>query len=40
VAAKGRRQEIEAAPITYVAEWLGIGTDSEKAIGLLILVMG
>ena len=34
VAANGRRIETEAAPIRYVAELIGIDTDSEKAIGV------
>jgi hypothetical protein len=32
VAAKGRQVETEAAPIRYVAELIGAGTDSERAI--------
>ncbi len=39
VAAQGRRIETEAAPIMYVAELLGIGTDSERAIRGLIALM-
>jgi hypothetical protein len=39
VAASGHRIETEAAPITYVAELLGIGTDSERAIRWLIALM-
>jgi hypothetical protein len=39
VAANGRRIETEAAPIRYVAELLGIDTDSEKAIRWLIALM-
>ncbi len=39
VAANGRRIEAEAAPIRYVAELLGIDTDSEKAIRWLIALM-
>src|SRR5262249_14457715 len=39
VASQGRRIETEAAPILYVAELLGIGTDSERAIRWLIAVM-
>ena len=36
VAAKGRQIETEAAPIRYVAELLGVDTDSERAIWWLI----
>jgi hypothetical protein len=39
VAALGRRIETEAAPIVYVAELLGVGTDSERAIRWLIALM-
>jgi hypothetical protein len=39
VPAKGRQIETEAAPIRYVAELLGIDTDSEKAIRWLIALM-
>jgi hypothetical protein len=39
VAAKGRQAETEAAPIMYVAELLGVGTDSERAIRWLIALM-
>jgi hypothetical protein len=39
VAAQGKRIETEAAPIRYVAELLGIDTDSEKAIRWLIALM-
>lgn len=39
VAAHGHLIETEAAPILYVAELLGIGTDSEKAIRWLIALM-
>jgi hypothetical protein len=39
VAALGRRIETEAAPIRYVAELLGIDTNSEKAIRWLIALM-
>jgi hypothetical protein len=39
VAAKGRQIETEAAPILYVAELLGVGADSEKAIRWLIALM-
>ncbi len=39
VAAKGRQAETEAAPIVYVAEMLGVGTDSERAIRWLIGLM-
>jgi hypothetical protein len=39
VAANGRRIETEAAPIRYVAEFLGINTDSERAIRWLIALM-
>jgi hypothetical protein len=38
-AAKGRQIETEAAPIRYVAELLGVDTDSEKAIRWLIALM-
>jgi hypothetical protein len=39
VAAKGRQIETEAAPIRYVAELLGVDTDSERAIRWLIALM-
>jgi hypothetical protein len=39
VAAQGRLGENEAAPIVYVAEMLGVGTDSERAIRWLIALM-
>ncbi len=39
VATKGRQAETEAALIVYVAEMLGIGTNSEKAIRWLIALM-
>jgi hypothetical protein len=39
IAAHGHRIETEAAPIAYVAEMLGIGTDSERAIRWLIALM-
>jgi hypothetical protein len=39
VAAKGRQIETEAAPIRYVAEFLGVDTDSERAIRWLIALM-
>jgi hypothetical protein len=39
VAAQGHRIETEAAPIVHVAEMLGIGTDSERAIRWLIALM-
>jgi hypothetical protein len=39
VAAQGRRIETEATPIRYVAELLGLDTDSEKAIRWLIALM-
>jgi hypothetical protein len=39
VAAQGRKLETEAAPIRYVAELLGIDTDSERAIRWLIALM-
>jgi uncharacterized coiled-coil protein SlyX len=39
VAANGRQIETESAPIRYVAELLGLDTDSEKAIRLLIALM-
>ncbi len=37
--ASGRKIETEAAPIRYVAELLGVDTDSEKAIRWLIALM-
>ncbi len=39
VAAQGRQAETEAAPIVYVAEMLGVGGDSERAIRWLIAMM-
>jgi hypothetical protein len=39
VAAKGRQAETEAAPIRYVAELLGVDTDSEQAIRWLSALM-
>jgi hypothetical protein len=39
VAAQGWRIETEAAPILYVAELLGVGTDSERPIRWLIALM-
>jgi hypothetical protein len=39
VAAQGKRIETEAAPIRYVAELIGIDTDSEKAIRWLIALI-
>jgi hypothetical protein len=39
VTANGRRIETEAAPIRYVAELLGVDTDSERAIRWLIALM-
>ena len=39
VAARGRQIETEAAPIRYVAELVGIDTDSERAIRWLIALM-
>jgi hypothetical protein len=39
VAAQGRKIETEAAPIRYVAELLGLDTDSERAIRWLIALM-
>jgi hypothetical protein len=39
VGAKGRQAEVEAASIRYVAELLGIYTDSERAIRCLIALM-
>jgi hypothetical protein len=39
VAAKGRQIETEAAPIRYVAEFVGADTDSERAIRWLIALM-
>jgi hypothetical protein len=39
VGAKGRQAEVEAAPIRYVGELLGIDTDSERAIRCLIALM-
>jgi hypothetical protein len=38
-AARGRQIETEAAPIRYVAELLGVDTDSERAIRWLIALM-
>ena len=37
--AKGRQMETEAAPIRYVAEFVGADTDSEKAIRWLIALI-
>jgi hypothetical protein len=39
LSARGKQIETEAAPIRYVAELLGIDTDSEKAIRWLIALM-
>jgi hypothetical protein len=39
LAAKGRQVEVEAAPIRYVAEMVGAGTDSERTIRWLIALM-
>jgi hypothetical protein len=39
VAAKGRQIETDAAPIRYVAEFLGLDTDSERAIQWLIALI-
>jgi hypothetical protein len=39
VASQAHTQEAEAAPIRYVAELVGIDTDSERAIRWLILMM-
>jgi uncharacterized membrane protein len=39
VAAKGRQMETESAPIRYVAELLGVDTDSERAIRWLIALI-
>jgi hypothetical protein len=39
VVANGRKIETEAAPIRYVAELLGVDTDSERAIRWLIALM-
>lgn len=39
VAAKGRKAEVEASPIRYVAELIGADTDPERAIRLLIALM-
>ena len=39
MAARGRQAETEAAPIRYVAELLGVDTDSERAIRWLIALM-
>jgi hypothetical protein len=39
VASQGHRIEPEAAPILCVAELLGVGADSEKAIRWLIALM-
>jgi hypothetical protein len=36
---QGRQAEAEAAPIVYVAEMLGVGGDSERAIRWLIALM-
>jgi hypothetical protein len=39
LSARGKQMETEAAPIRYVAELLGLDTDSEKAIRWLIALM-
>jgi len=39
LAARSRQIETEAAPIRYVAELVGAGTDSERAIRWLIALM-
>jgi hypothetical protein len=39
VAARGRQIEADAAPIRYVAEFVGANTDSERAIRWLIALM-
>ena len=39
VAARGRQADVEAAPIRYVAELLGVDSDSERAIRWLIALM-
>jgi hypothetical protein len=39
LSAQGKRIETEATPIRYVAELLGIDTDSEKAVRWLIVLM-
>jgi hypothetical protein len=39
VVARGKRIETEATPIRYVAELLGVDTNSEKAIRWLIALM-
>ena len=39
VTAKGRQIETEAAPIRYVAEFLGLDTDSERAMRRLIALL-
>jgi hypothetical protein len=39
LSAKGRQIETEAVPIRYVAEFIGVDTDSEKAIRWLIALM-
>jgi hypothetical protein len=39
VAAQGRKIETEAAPIRYVAEFIGVDADSERAIRWLIALM-
>jgi hypothetical protein len=39
LAGQGRRIETEAASIRYVAELVGADTDSERAIGWLVLLM-
>jgi len=39
LSAKGRQIETEASPIRYVAELVGVDTDSERAIRWLIALM-
>jgi hypothetical protein len=39
LSARGKQIETEAAPIRYVAEFLGVDTDSERAIRWLIALM-
>jgi hypothetical protein len=39
ISARARQMETESAPIRYVAEFLGLDTDSEKAIRWLIALM-
>jgi hypothetical protein len=39
LAARGRQAETDAAPIRYVAEFVGANTDSERAIRWLIALI-